>query len=89
MTIEEQLELWVKGKNVHNDVRDECCPDFSCCNFTMKTPIETRKRFQKAYLEDDQRTVNQMLSMFLGEAVSKHTSKKVRIITENEPTEEQ
>lgn len=27
-----QLEYWTKGVSVHNEVDDECCPDFSCCN---------------------------------------------------------
>lgn len=26
-----QLELWRRGLAVHNDIDDECCPDFSCC----------------------------------------------------------
>jgi len=89
MTIAEQLELWVNGKSVHNDTRGECAPDFSCCNSKMKTPTEVRKRFAKAYREDDQKTMNQMLGMFLGEAISTHTPKKVHIVTGDEPTLEQ
>ena len=23
--------LWVEGTPVHNDIDQECCPDFSCC----------------------------------------------------------
>lgn len=26
-----QLRLWHEGHPVHNDVDNECCPDFSCC----------------------------------------------------------
>lgn len=47
MTPEEQVDLWVEGKPVHNDETDECCPDFSCCG----TPIvdkETRIKFKNA-----------------------------------------
>lgn len=47
MKAEEQLDLWVEGKSVHNDERDECCPDFSCCG----PPIvdkKTRLKFKAA-----------------------------------------
>ena len=26
-----QLYLWLSGISEHNQVDDECCPDFSCC----------------------------------------------------------
>lgn len=26
-----QLALWQKGVPIHNDIDNECCPDFSCC----------------------------------------------------------
>jgi hypothetical protein len=26
-----QLKLWLDGWPVHNDIDNECCPDFSCC----------------------------------------------------------
>jgi len=66
-SINQQLDEWVKGNSVHNDERDECCPDFSCCN-DVKTPRATRERFAKAYHDGDQETVDQMLLMFLGGA---------------------
>lgn len=65
MTAKEQLEKWVNGNSIHNIERDECCPDFSCCDKTIHTDIETKQRFQKAYLENDQATVSKMLTMFL------------------------
>lgn len=27
-----QLRLWQAGVPVHNDIDNECCPDFSCCH---------------------------------------------------------
>ena len=27
----DQIECWVEGEWKHNDVRDECTPDFGCC----------------------------------------------------------
>lgn len=60
-----QLKEWVKGNSLHNKVRDECCPDFSCCG---SKPLDknVRERFEKAYLEGDDETVNNMLMMCLG-----------------------
>lgn len=40
-----QLEEWVKGNPIHNDVEDECCPDFSCCKPFLLQPEEKRKQF--------------------------------------------
>ena len=69
-SIEHQLSLWVKGQPVHNPIRDECCPDFSCCNGGKIAPIEIRKRFAKAFAEGDEHTKMEMLGMFLGQAFS-------------------
>ena len=69
MTIDEQLTEWVKGNPIHNDSRDECCPDFSCCNGNI-APLDVRKRFAKAVREGDEETKMQMLMMFLGNAFS-------------------
>lgn len=30
-SIIEQGHAWINGQSVHNKLRDECCPDFSCC----------------------------------------------------------
>jgi hypothetical protein len=27
-----QTRAWVNGEAKHNEVDDECCPDFSCCH---------------------------------------------------------
>ena len=67
MTPDEQLDEWLKGNPIHNDDRDECCPDFSCCRGKDKiAPLATRKRFVQAFKDGDDETVNQMLLMFLG-----------------------
>ena len=50
MTPNEQLELWVSGKLVHNGntrLEGECCPDFSCCNGNP-WPKEQRITFRDA-----------------------------------------
>ena len=33
-----QLDEWVKGNPIHNNVDDECCPDFSCCRPELLAP---------------------------------------------------
>ncbi len=64
MTVEEQLDHWIAGRSIHNTGRGECCPDFSCCNDKMNTPIEVRRKF----IDADAQTRSGMLGYFLGEA---------------------
>ena len=79
MTPEEQLELWVQGKPVHNKTRDECCPDFSCCDPDLLAPTEVRKAFKAA----SEKERLKFLGQFLGALLAKHTpEKKVRILTD-------
>ena len=65
-----------KGNPIHNKERDECCPDFSCCNGGKMAPQDERDRFAKEYYDDDKATQNEMLMMFLGNAFS---SKRIYI----------
>ncbi len=67
----EQLEQWLLGKPIHNKKRDECCPDFSCCNGNI-SPKPVRERFCKAIKDDDEKTKMEMLGMFLGKAMQGH-----------------
>lgn len=36
----QQTVDWVNGKPLHNNVDNECCPDFSCC---VPSLFETRR----------------------------------------------
>lgn len=63
-----QLADWVDGSPVHNDVDEECCPDFACCNSLVKTDEETRRRFALAVAEGDEKTKMAILGGFLGAA---------------------
>ncbi|MFA7099980.1 MAG: hypothetical protein WC143_07865 [Eubacteriales bacterium] len=78
MKPDEQLELWVQGKSVHNDERDECCPDFSCCGGKLADE-DTRKRFAKAFYEHDENTTMNMLMIFLGDMLKKIEGKKIYV----------
>lgn len=66
MTSDEQLEQWCNGVSVHNVERDECCPDFSCCNPKCAAPIE-----QCILFRDRPELRCKMLGMFLGNVISK------------------
>jgi hypothetical protein len=65
MTPDEQLEQWVKGISVHNDERDECCPDFSCCSSELMAPANERELFSRSGEAERM----DMLSVFLGRLV--------------------
>ena len=48
----EQLAEWLKGNSVHNVIRDECCPDFSCCAPDNAWPMEQRQLFADSMRRD-------------------------------------
>ena len=64
-SVKYQLSEWVAGRPWHNTVRDECCPDFSCCQPTLLVPVAARIAFRDANREDRER----MLFGFLSGAV--------------------
>lgn len=66
MTTIEQLNQWVDGKSVHNPDRDECCPDFSCCNPALLSTEEERRNFKQAFDDNDDEILGAMLTIFLG-----------------------
>lgn len=69
MTPAEQLEKWVKGENVHNHERGECCPDFACCSPNNHFPIELREKFAAAYRDGGSEACLPFLLMALSGAV--------------------
>lgn len=79
MTPEEQLKEWVKGNPIHNKERDECCPDFSCCTGKI-APVEERRRFVRAFQENNQEVIMDMLGMFLTRLLSCSTGKEVIVL---------
>lgn len=72
-----QLRLWVDGVSIYNRIRDECCPDFSCCNPGLIAAPALRQAFADA--GDELR--HEMLGMFLGAMLNDHYSSSVYIST--------
>ena len=70
MTISEQVARWVAGESVHNAARDECCPDFSCCQPEMQWAEPRRREFQEACLAGDDEKVEGMLFGALTRAIA-------------------
>ncbi len=66
----EQLEKWAAGENVHNHVRDECCPDFACCQPNNHFSPELRAKFLQTYREGGSEACYPMLMMVLQGAMA-------------------
>ena len=60
-----QLSEWVEGRSWHNPVRDECCPDFSCCSGGKIMEKDLRIKFSNAYKMGDNKTMMTILGMGL------------------------
>lgn len=41
--------LWIDGQSFHNDIDNECCPDFSCCEPVL---FERNRNKRKIILND-------------------------------------
>lgn len=80
MTCDEQLEEWVKGNNIHNSARDECCPDFSCCQDQFSATLEERRAFK-----EHPEVRESMLMSFLGKLIATiRPDSKVHVVGETD-----
>jgi hypothetical protein len=78
--LNEQTLNWLKGSPRHNQIDDECCPDFSCCVPELLAPMEVRQIFYNAELKGDNKTIDRMLGEFLDRMIRhKLPNKKVYI----------
>ena len=77
-----QLNEWVKGNSIHNDIDDECCPDFSCCNKQVKTDKVMRETFKAVCNNGNEETKMGMLMGFLGAAIAGYKPEKKVYITD-------
>lgn len=73
---DEQLNKWVNGQSIHNNIDEECCPDFSCCLPDVNTPIKIRKKFADAHYLDDEVTTMDMLMGFVSGAFQDEVKNK-------------
>ncbi len=73
MSVKTQLKLWVRGESVHNAMRDECTPDFSCCRPELLDPKKVREAFANA--SETERPA--MLAHFLGAMLKNYGCKVV------------
>jgi hypothetical protein len=70
----DQVNHWCNGESIHNEIDDECCPDFSCCNPDVNTPQELREAFRIATLNDHNEAIMYMLGLFLGNLIVHKTN---------------
>ena len=71
---------WLNGKSTHNDIDNECCPDFSCCKPELLVPKEIRQLFYNAEMANNHKIVDRLLSEFLSRLIDSIPSKpKVHI----------
>lgn len=77
MTPDEQLTLWVAGESVHNEDRDECCPDFSCCRPHLKWTKAVRERFRDA---DEPTRERMLIGSLTGLVAAEYADNDVRVI---------
>jgi hypothetical protein len=56
-----QIEEWVRGNSIHDEINGLCVPDFSCCRLNLKAPQDVRARFA----ESDDEVRAKMLWIFV------------------------
>ncbi len=79
-SVAHQLKYWVNGVPLHNTIRDECCPDFSCCNGGKIMPIEVRQRFEEAVNSGDESVQMKILGMALTGLFSDDVDTNVHVV---------
>jgi hypothetical protein len=84
-SVKNQLEKWVEGTSIHNTERDECCPDFSCCQKEYLAPKHEREAFAKAVMEDNHQVAQQMLMGFLSASMGGYSGGRVMHIAGSVP----
>jgi hypothetical protein len=58
-SIDYQVNAWARGNPLHNPIRDECCPDFSCCGSPI-WPEAERLELIAAHYDGDRTKVVSM-----------------------------
>ena len=47
----EQLVDWMNGISKHNEIDDECCPDFTCCANILSDDKDSKKLVYDHFME--------------------------------------
>ena len=69
-SVSHQVKHWAAGTPLHNTVRDECCPDFSCCNGGKMMTEAARQKLLQAHESGDDEAVQNICMMGLGGLVA-------------------
>ena len=55
----EQLLDWMGGVSKHNQIDDECCPDFTCCANVLPDNSEAKKIVYETFMERNLEEIRQ------------------------------
>jgi len=47
----EQLVDWMNGISKHNEIDDECCPDFTCCANILPDDADAKRLVYEHFME--------------------------------------
>ena len=79
-----QVQEWVKGNPIHNEIDDACVPDYSCCVPQLATDQKTKDLFLQAFSRGDYQTTDMIGSYLMQQAncfsIPKH---RLNIINHN------
>lgn len=81
-SVDRQVRRWVEGIPLHNSIRNECTPDFSCCCPDLLGSQEYRNAFSRAHFEGDEQTRSQMLMGSLT-GLAEREEQKIHIAGDN------
>ncbi len=56
-----QLRYWARGVSTHNTITNRHTPDFACCQDKFKFSLDKRRKFMRAYKENDGRTLRKLI----------------------------
>lgn len=76
MTEEEQLQQWLVAKPVHNEEKNLCCPDYSCCNPKLLAPIHEREKYVGAVQNKLDDVWKEMQKKFINRYFDAHPVKR-------------
>jgi len=55
----EQLVDWMNGISKHNNIDDECCPDFTCCANILPDDANAKRLVYEHFMEHNCEVIRQ------------------------------